>query len=298
MTDPRGVHSAHLDAATIAALVDRTLDPAARAAAEAHLAGCADCRDVWMETSDIVSDTEVGGWAAAPAAADAPAPRGRSRRWIYGGAGLAVAAALALVVFSPRMFDRGDRPELRELVEAVGTNRRTEARLTGGFQWGPAPAVTRSNRNESVPAAVILATAKLRLVAERDRDARSLAALGTAKLVSGEIDEGIDALEESLRLAGTNADVLCDLSAAYFERFRRHGDKGDVAKALEAAERALAIDSALREGLFNRALALQHLEQRQNAMAAWATYMAHETDATWQQEAEAHINALRSIREP
>ena len=85
----------HLDPATIAALVDRTLDAAPRAAAEAHLAACADCREVWVETSEMAE--AMSGGASGPAASGTPRTRSRSR-WIYLG-GLAAAAALVLAVW-------------------------------------------------------------------------------------------------------------------------------------------------------------------------------------------------------
>jgi predicted anti-sigma-YlaC factor YlaD len=117
VTDPR---PGHLDAMTIAAFIDRTLDPKARAAAEAHLADCADCREVWVETSELAEEC-LRGWSGATVvtpAASVAASRPASRTWIYAGAGLAVAAALVLTVFSPRLFNRSDRPERWEPIAA------------------------------------------------------------------------------------------------------------------------------------------------------------------------------------
>lgn len=286
MTDPRGVHSAHLDAATIAALVDRTLDPAARAAAEAHLAGCADCREVWMDTSDIASDTEVGGWAATPTTADAPGPRGRSRRWIYGGAGLAIAAALALVVFSPRLFNRGDRPELRELVEAVGTNRTTEGRLTGGFKWGPVPQTLRS-RPLPVPAAIRAAIGELRHDLGTE-DAEAIAAAASASLILGDHDQARALMSRALATEPNNPEFWTDLSAIELEAARL-GNPMSARTALEAADKALEIRPGMPEALFNRALALTRLQRNQDAIRAWESYLATDLDPAWTAEARARM---------
>lgn len=294
MTALRDVDSAHLDAATIAALVDRTLDPAARAAAEAHLAGCADCREIWMETSDIASETEVGGWAATPAAADALVLRGRSHRWIYGGAGLAIAAALALAVFSPRMFDRGDRPELRELVEAVGTNRRTEARLTGGFHWGPVPSVTRGEEPQPPPTTVLLATARLRESSLRAGAApRAAAAAGSAALVEGDASAAAVQLEDAVRQDPENAHYWSDLSAARIEIARTRADADTALDALRAADRAISLAPGLTEALYNRALALELLDRRADTRAALEGYLRIDDTSPWADEVRQRLNRLR-----
>lgn len=45
----------HLDSDLVAAYAERRLDPAERAAAEAHLAGCAECRADLADVTDVVS---------------------------------------------------------------------------------------------------------------------------------------------------------------------------------------------------------------------------------------------------
>lgn len=290
MTDPR---IDHLDPATIAALVDRTLDPAARAAAEVHLAACADCREVWVETSEMaegMTDTTLTDAATAPV--NIVAPRLRSRRWIYGGAGLAMAAALALVVFSPRLFDAGDRPELRELVEAVGENRRTEARLTGGFEWGPVPSVTRG-ADQNRATAVDLAVAHLISKRAKSADARMIAATGVGHLMAGAIDLAISELHRASTIDSTDAMIWSDLAGAYLEHARLTGDAGAPREALRAADRAVAIEPMLPEALFNRALALATLNQRSAERAAWNQYLAIDGASPWAAEARRRRDVAR-----
>lgn len=293
MTDPR---LEHLDPATIAALVDQTLDPAARAAAHAHLAACADCREVWVETSEI--DNEMRGATTSEPSRDVTvvARPASKRSWIYGGMGLAAAAAVLLAVFLPRMMDRGDRPELQELVAAVGENRRTEARLTGGFKWGPVPGVTRGG-DESRSAAVDLAVAHVMRDRPKTNDPTVIAATGVGALVTGDPLNAIDELTIAVRLDETRAAVWSDLSAAHLENARMSGATDSLAEALRAADRALALNPVLPEALFNRALALGGLNRPVEEREAWDRYLMVDRNGAWAAEAQRRRDAARPHRE-
>jgi hypothetical protein len=65
----------------------------------------------------------------------------------------------------------GGRPELAELVAAVDDRRPVEARLTGGFKWGPVPSETRGDAASRISPEVAIANAHLeqRLRAGRTR---------------------------------------------------------------------------------------------------------------------------------
>lgn len=281
MTDPR---LEHLDPATIAAFVDQTLDPAARAAAEAHLAACADCREAWVETTEI--DNEMRGVTTSGQSRDVTviARPTLKRSWIYGGMGLAAAAAVLLAVFLPRTMDRGDRPELGALVAAVGENRRTEARLTGGFQWGPVPGVTRGSDRTS-DTNVDLAVARLQQEAERTNDPDALAASGVATVIGGDVAAGIARLRDATRHGPGSAAAWSNLAAARLEQARRVGDRFSAEEALSDADRALTLRPALPEALFNRALALSYLGRTEDARAAWTAYLAIDSTSAWAVEA-------------
>lgn len=288
MTDPR---LEHLDPATIAALVDQTLDPAARAAAEAHLAACADCREVWVETSEI--DSEMRGVTTSEPSRGVVVPSrpGSRRSWIYGAAGLAAAAAIAFAVLSPRMFDGS--ADLQELVDAVGDNRRTEARLTGGFKWGPVPSVTRGSETTADTRVEAAAAAVLDRVQEDS--ARALANAGVAELSLGNIDAAIQYLARAAERDGDSAAIWSDLSAAHLERARLLGNATDASAALAAADRALSIDRNLAEAQFNRALALTHLSRMTEARDAWQNYLRMDEGSLWASEARTRL-ASPSLR--
>ena len=284
----------HLDASTIAAFVDRTLDPAARAAAEAHLAMCADCREVWVETSEIAGDEDVSDWSATPSAASSA--RTRSRRWMYGGAGLAVAAALALVVFSPRLFDRGNQADRATLVRALSGDRRTDGRLIGGFAWSERPSVQRSATQTAETPAVVIAAAGAEEALLAHRDAQTLWAAGLTRLLTGRLADAAAALEEAARLEPDTAPIWSDLAVARLEMARRLGDPSAADRALQAADRALSLDNQLAEALFNRALALELLSRDRDAAAAWQLAAASELDAHWRAEARTRAEGLAMTR--
>jgi len=90
-------NSYHLDETAIAAFLDRRLGVAERQALEVHLVACAACRDEVAEAALVV--------------ANAP----RTTRWLpwLGGAGLATAAALTLLLVWPASDRAASGPVLR-----------------------------------------------------------------------------------------------------------------------------------------------------------------------------------------
>ena len=141
-----------LDPEVLAAYADRALAPQERAQVEAHLAICQTATvllaDV-MRTIDAMDDA-VTATAADSSAATVPAAApvlrpAFGRRWVWrtGGAALAAAAALVLVVqLQPEWWWKltgGVDPRFAMLIDAIGTERTVEGRLSGGFPTGSSP---------------------------------------------------------------------------------------------------------------------------------------------------------------
>jgi hypothetical protein len=61
---------------------------------------------------------------------------------------------------------------------------------------------------------------------------------------------------------------------------------------VRAADDALAITPGLQEGLFNKALALEGLNDRDRARAAWEEYRHQDPSGPWADEAAQHVAAL------
>jgi tetratricopeptide (TPR) repeat protein len=272
---------------TIAAFVDGRLSGVERDRIAAHVASCETCYFVFTEsaqTEPFVSRTDTPsaapGWWQRPVAT-----------WSAAAAGLAAAAALAIAVTGT--LSREEVPQLTALVAAVGTDRTIEPRLTGGFAHGPLRGTLRSGdpTTSSVSPDVRIAAAGIEKQTASAETPRALQARGIALLVTGNVDDGIRALERASALAPNDARVLSDLSAAYLARSRRDSASAsdDASRALAAANRALNADRSLIEPWFNRALALERLGSTMDAQDAWRAYLTIDDRSGWADEARLHL---------
>jgi hypothetical protein len=82
--------SDHPRESVLAAYLDRDLSDAERSEVDAHLDRCAECRRALAETIEVLETSGVDARVARH-----PSSRGRGRRWIWLGAGLALAASVA-----------------------------------------------------------------------------------------------------------------------------------------------------------------------------------------------------------
>jgi CHAT domain-containing protein len=89
----------------------------------------------------------------------------------------------------------------------------------------------------------------------------------------------------------TDPRAWSDLSVARHEDAIRHDAPELLAEALTACDRALSLDPALPEALFNRSLILEKLGLRDDAREAWTTYLTHDS-GPWAAEAREHIHRL------
>jgi tetratricopeptide (TPR) repeat protein len=266
------------DPADLAAFVDRKLTGDARAAMEAHLADCDDCREVYAEALRLEPRASVLPF--------------RRRVWAAGGGILALAASLLIVAqVRPDWLRFGPTP-YEELVAAVGTNRTVEGRLTGGFEYGPLRSPTRSNERPIVEYNVGAAVANIRELAQRDPSAANLHARGVAELIIGEHAAAISDLEAAVTADPGNAKVHSDLSAAYAARGT---GLGDYRSALASADRALSLDGSLQEAHYNRALALERLGELQKAAVEYERILPTAAEG-WSDDVRDRLARLRGRR--
>jgi CHAT domain-containing protein len=289
----------HPDAERLAEYADGVLASDLRPDVETHLAECADCRAVVVETMAFALAEGHGAAATTTATAAAPGARVvpfRSRRWVAGVAGgLAAAAALLLAVrVGGILGPRDARPELRELVAAASTEptRPVEGRLTGGFKYAPPPSPTRGPGDREMSPDVRIAAAQIEKLAREKDTPENRAALGIAYLTTGDPDKAVEALEEAVAQRSDNDQYQTDLAAAYLARAGRQNRADDLPKALAAAERAIAINPARLEAWFNRALALERLQVTDGARKAWSDYLERDRDLQWADEARRHLSDI------
>jgi CHAT domain-containing protein len=115
---------------------------------------------------------------------------------------------------------------------------------------------------------------------------------GLVNIIDGRFAAAVDLLE---RLADKNpgdARVINDLSVAYLASASQNGEPFLLFKALEAAEAATALDPALLEARFNRALALELLHLDDEAKHEWSAYVSIDSDSLWAKEASERRRVL------
>jgi cellulose synthase operon protein C len=266
---------------------------------EKHFADCDRCftllRDVMdfrdaeagQEVSAEASDASPSRFAALPAVRRAP-----RLAWLSVG-GFATVAAGLLVVF----VLRGPAgPQLDPLIEALGTQRVTDARLAG-FRYGPRPEVLRSSEpSASVPAISLEARGAAVRIQEEAATSTSAAArhaVGVSRLISGDLDTAITDLQHAATAEPANAIYLSDLAAALVTRGIRQQKQNDLDEALKRADEALAKEPRHAEALFNRALALESLGRKDAARAAWEAYLQVDGSSSWAGEARQHLTGAR-----
>jgi CHAT domain-containing protein/tetratricopeptide (TPR) repeat protein len=177
----------------------------------------------------------------------------------------------------------------------MGTKRFVEPRLTGGFQHGRLVTLRSSDVSGGLDAqspAVLAAVARIREQAQGDTSPEALGALGITYLVSGDLGAAVKALESASAQKPDDPRLLSDLAAAYLVRAAQADEPADIPKALEMAERAIALKDAPAEAWFNRALALERLHLVDAARKAWGDYLERDSTSGWADEARQHLEAL------
>jgi CHAT domain-containing protein len=227
-------------------------------------------------------------------------PKVRVQRWVLAGGVLAAAAALVLVVrMQPDLLQRlrgGDAvdPQLAKLVAAVGEERYIEARLTGGFKYGPLRSVTRGTTDLSQQNLALLAAAgELQKRAQEDPAAGNLHAWGIGQLLLGQYEDAVSTLERVVAAHPEDSLALSDLAAALLARGQAVGRAEDFAAAVSLTTKAVSLPSPPIEAFFNRALALESMGLRDPAIEAWTDVIARDSRSPWNAEATTRLNALK-----
>jgi CHAT domain-containing protein len=196
---------------------------------------------------------------------------------------LLIAIATLAYVFLPRQSS-GDLAELRSMFK---DQRQTEARISG-FDYARLEITRGGDKTEEEDVKTAVIKAKL-------LNNKSYHALGIFYLNQKDFPEAQKKLELALKSGPESADLHNDLGTAYFEV----GTSGPAEKKLETVGRALdEFNKALQlnpeklEALFNRSLALQALEQTEQARESWRQYLQKDPSSKWAEEARKKLEAL------
>lgn len=204
-------------------------------------------------------------------AGETPARR-RVPRWF----GPLVGAGILTLSFAGawRFLGR-DQSSVESLVQEVGERRLFEARLSGGFRYGPVVGSVRSTDVQAGELWSLMARAgEIRELADSNPTKENLRALAVARLLLGEVDASVRLLQDLVDEEPRDASLRSDLAAAYLTRAEREDRAEDWSLALDAAKAALDLEPNLREALFNKALALESLPTPEEAIEAWESYEA------------------------
>ncbi|MFL6254762.1 MAG: CHAT domain-containing protein [Pyrinomonadaceae bacterium] len=216
------------------------------------------------------------------------------------------ALALAVVVLAVgliawRVFRPSPTAEgLAALHAAYERGRPVESRVTG---LGYAEMSVTRGAEEGQVDRQSLDLARLLLLRAPRGEADSLHALGRLYLYERKFDEAVEKLEEAVRADPDNAQLRNDLAAALFERSKeetRRNEQGKAAEdfghAIEHLDRARALDPALTDALFNRALMYDSMRLDSQAEDAWKEYLSKDSTSPWAEEARRRLAAVEERR--
>ena len=296
MTDSgRAAGAACLDDEALARYIDGGGSAEERRRVEGHLASCADCELLFAEILRVEEDPELAGSLSDDAVAPPQATESRlapvvplrrpPRGILMAAGGLLAAAAAIFIVVLP------DRDPLAPLVAAVGEERLTAARPTGGFRYGPLRSTLRGGSADD-GLTIRAAEAELRQKAASGTPAR-VHAWGVAQLLAGDTAASVGTLERAAAAAPDVAAYHADLGAARLTQYLESGQEADGIAALDSLDRALALDGTIAEARFNRALLLGALGRTDEARAAWDDYLSRDGNSAWADEARRQREALR-----
>lgn len=263
----------HPAATTLAAFIDGNLPAAEVETLTAHIAECAECRMVVTETACFEREEN----RAAPARA--------WRSWI------AAAAVLAAALITPPLLRHSASP-VAGLISAAPSDYRTVEGRLAGFPWARLRSPSRGVESVDTADLQMSGAAGRVLETTKDQDApESRHAAGLAHLLIGRRTECLAVLEPAAK-GSNDPRMWSDLAAARHAVAIRDGRPSELPLALADIDRALRLDPASPEALFNRALILESLRLRDQARQAWQRYLEVDSDSEWSAEAREHLHRI------
>lgn len=229
-------------------------------------------------------------------------------------AAIAVSVALVVAFFglhAPAMRVGPSVENTEALASAMNrlASRPIEARISGSFAYRPLAVVRDGVHSQADDLQLTLAGARIAEMVTRDPTVENLHLLGAADLSLAKSDKAVSELEEALRKE-TNEEhasrgirkskqpaLLADLSAAYIEQAIQQARIAPLVPALACAERASLLDPRSEVATWNRALALTALGDRDDALAAWDSFLKLDDSSPWAGEARRRRAALMKTRD-
>jgi CHAT domain-containing protein/Tfp pilus assembly protein PilF len=227
----------------------------------------------------------------------------RRRKW-WESPELRIAASIILVagvVLGLRQLLRQSpgNDGLLALQAAYNDQRPLESRLSG---WNYAPLVSLRGKPKVDYVQRDRAASNLQNAVNEQRDATSLQQLGQFYLTEKQFDKAVDQFQAALVLSPQNATIHSDLGTALLEKGKtlKDSDPGKAAelfaKSLAELTKALQLDNARLEALFNRALLYSYLGLPEKAEQDWRLYIEKDPNSNWTNEAKERLKTIEEER--
>jgi tetratricopeptide (TPR) repeat protein len=283
----RSAGSPCISSPLIASYVDGSLRPEERGAVEAHLSSCDDCLELVLEVTRGEEEQEEKEAKRSGTVSPFGHRRAKWTEWT-----IPLAASLVLAVGSALVYLNSRPTAVATLTSVVGAQRPIEPRLTGGFEFGPLRTSLRGLPTLPDDRLIAQAAALDRRAAETGAP-EALHPSAMAQLLLGNAQGAIATLTKLTRSAPDVASYHADLGAAHATLFLSEGTETEATAATQALDRATTLDGTLAEPWFNRALVLEKLGRRGDALQAWTRYLELEREPAWRAEGERRRDALQ-----
>lgn len=184
---------------------------------------------------------------------------------------------------------------LAELKSIYKTERPLEARLVG-LEYSPFSTTRGEGRakeeNQNRRRKIEL---DLENAAEKYPNEGNFNSLGFFYLTEKRFDESVAQFENSLKLNPKNTEARTNLAAAFYEKSKAENPAEQskyLNKSLEELNKALEINPDFTEAIFDKALILQQLNQKDAASEIWRQYLARDANSKWADEARRHLQQI------
>ncbi|HEY3567261.1 MAG TPA: CHAT domain-containing protein [Thermoanaerobaculia bacterium] len=137
------------------------------------------------------------------------------------------------------------------------------------------------------------AAVAIRRAAEREPSPENYAALAVLNLVDGHPEKAVPLLRDAHNQRPSDPRFLNDLAAASLAVYDNTGDPWDALEAVDVAAQADHLEPSA-PARFNLALALERLDIRVRAVAAWERYLGLDSNSPWAEEAEQRLIDLKA----
>lgn len=177
----------------------------------------------------------------------------------------------------------------RLLAQAYNEHRTVEFRIADAA-YAPMRLERGAGSTFDMPEPLLKAAARLAEEIRTSPDDPELLRLqGEAEMMAQEAGPAVETLEKALKLDPRNAQVLAGLGAAYALRGDLNRQPADYRSALQYLDRSLELKSHDKEVIFNRALVLERMQMKDQAILEWQRYLKLDNNSNWAAEARKHL---------